>query len=612
MQTLDAAAAIARCFHRYASRLRLQPSPILSGPSSEESTMRWDVDLIFMPVFVLLAFLLGRSFALWEATISVEEAEMRNRGKHMEHLQSIYLRRMALKGLAYGWAGWHAAWSARTPQRSLLRQACARLARPMVAAAYRAWSKDWAHEVMRATVEAKMKRERVVVRQEVRAEGMRMAVVAEAQARCLTEEKMVIEREKHMEHLQSIYLRRMALKDLAYGWAGWHAAWSAQTRQRSLLRQACARLARPIVAAAYRAWSKDWAHEVMRATVEGRAAETKALVRGMEEALEEARAALGEAREAASCALARAEAAEATVAEQAEGGLRRPTEPTARSSRSPASNTGPSAPMVGAGRTAAAATVFPRQASPPRASVPGQPQERADEVLGAWEEMGPGRSSTRASRYEERLRLAFAAADTDGSGQLSKRELYRSLASIGLHFTASEQLQIWRSQDLTRDGAVSFGEYRNLCAVLLERQAHGLPVPLSHGHGHGSGALARRVSPEPLSSPKQHHSPGSPVAAYPLADQQSLSPGRSNPHIPTPIADQQSLSPSRSNPHFTTFKGSSPVGPSSPAPRSTPPSTSSGAHHVSPNADAVRIVVSALHVSKMKWAETKAREMKFD
>lgn len=44
-----------------------------------------------------------------------------------------------------------------------------------------------------------------------------------------------------------------------------------------------------------------------------------------------------------------------------------------------------------------------------------------------------------------RLRHAFSAADRDHNGALSKRELYNALSLLGLHYTPSEQLRVWRS-----------------------------------------------------------------------------------------------------------------------------------------------------------------------
>ena len=55
----------------------------------------------------------------------------------------------------------------------------------------------------------------------------------------------------YVEHLKSVAIRRIALKDLARGWSGWHGAWAEKVRQRNLLKQAGARLTKPKLVNAY-------------------------------------------------------------------------------------------------------------------------------------------------------------------------------------------------------------------------------------------------------------------------------------------------------------------------------------------------------------------------
>ena len=57
----------------------------------------------------------------------------------------------------------------------------------------------------------------------------------------LAEEELEREREKRVEHLTNVAIRRIALKDLARGWSGWHDMWSQKVRQRNLLCDALGR-----------------------------------------------------------------------------------------------------------------------------------------------------------------------------------------------------------------------------------------------------------------------------------------------------------------------------------------------------------------------------------
>jgi len=80
----------------------------------------------------------------------------------------------------------------------------------------------------------------------------------EAELQRLAEDRLELEREKRVEHLKSVAIRRIALKDLARGWMGWHGMWSEKVRQRNLLKQAGARMTKPKLIASYSHWFKDW------------------------------------------------------------------------------------------------------------------------------------------------------------------------------------------------------------------------------------------------------------------------------------------------------------------------------------------------------------------
>jgi len=74
-----------------------------------------------------------------------------------------------------------------------------------------------------------------------------------------------------------------------------------------------------------------------------------------------------------------------------------------------------------------------------------------------------------SSVYDNALSLAFHEADKDCSGDLSKRQLYAALRSLGFEMTSSEALFMWRLFDRNANGRVDHDEFRSLGAALLEQ-----------------------------------------------------------------------------------------------------------------------------------------------
>jgi hypothetical protein len=66
------------------------------------------------------------------------------------------------------------------------------------------------------------------------------------------------ERERRVEGLKAVAIRRMVLKELARGWSGWFAMYEAQVHQRNLLKKAGARLTKPQMSACYHHWRRSW------------------------------------------------------------------------------------------------------------------------------------------------------------------------------------------------------------------------------------------------------------------------------------------------------------------------------------------------------------------
>jgi len=155
----------------------------------------------------------------------------------------------------------------------LLKQAGARLTKPKLLAAYGLWRKDWSSETaalgmmsleekmaFEATKRVEAEAEASKLRKELDAarKAMLDGTGREAEMQRMAEAELEKEKEKRVEHLKSVAIRRIALKDLARGWMGWHGMWSEKVRQRNLLKQAGSRMTKPKLVAGFSHWFKDW------------------------------------------------------------------------------------------------------------------------------------------------------------------------------------------------------------------------------------------------------------------------------------------------------------------------------------------------------------------
>ena len=69
-----------------------------------------------------------------------------------------------------------------------------------------------------------------------------------------------------------------------------------------------------------------------------------------------------------------------------------------------------------------------------------------------------------ASQYDQYVE-AFKAVDTDGSGTISKRELYVVLKKAGLTDTA-QALELFQGFDQDADGSLDFEEFSKIARIL--------------------------------------------------------------------------------------------------------------------------------------------------
>ena len=68
------------------------------------------------------------------------------------------------------------------------------------------------------------------------------------------------------------------------------------------------------------------------------------------------------------------------------------------------------------------------------------------------------------SQYEQYVE-AFKAVDLDGSGTISKRELYKVLAKAGLT-NSKQQLELFDGFDQDNDGMLDFEEFTKIAKIL--------------------------------------------------------------------------------------------------------------------------------------------------
>ena len=199
------------------------------------------------------------------------------REKRVAHLQQIGMRRLANMGLARGWSAWVETNQDRLRKQQLLRGAAGRLSKPKMAASFLHWLRDWeAEEKAKAvlTQEQRLHSE-VSARKLIESEchqlreelaRAREAMLAgrghEAEMERLMQQKLAEEKEKRVQHLQQIGVRRIANMGLARGWSAWHELHIEHIRKRQLLRQAAGRLARPKLTASFIHWLRDWEEEV--------------------------------------------------------------------------------------------------------------------------------------------------------------------------------------------------------------------------------------------------------------------------------------------------------------------------------------------------------------
>ena len=81
------------------------------------------------------------------------------------------------------------------------------------------------------------------------------------------------ERDRRVQHLQQLGVKRLMQQGLARGWSAWYDLYEEHVRKRNLLKAAGARLSRPKLVAMFMHWQKDW--DAVQAEIAAKAAQAK-------------------------------------------------------------------------------------------------------------------------------------------------------------------------------------------------------------------------------------------------------------------------------------------------------------------------------------------------
>ena len=213
-----------------------------------------------------------------EAQRKREEQAANEKEKRVEHLTQMAVRRMGKKGIAMAYETWADMYYEQVRRKRLLQAAGSKLAKPKLSGGYMHWKFDWEHDMK---MQAKMSvRERLdqkekelqtanaeLSRLRLEFERARQAALngtaKEDELRRQMEEQAAMDKEKRVEHITQMAVRRMGKKEISRGFETWAAAYYEQQRNKRLLAAAGARLAKPKLSAGYSHWKADWEAEVV-------------------------------------------------------------------------------------------------------------------------------------------------------------------------------------------------------------------------------------------------------------------------------------------------------------------------------------------------------------
>jgi len=203
----------------------------------------------------------------------IEAQAAADKEQRVEHLTAMAAKRMGKKELSMGWQAWSDLYWEKARRKRMLQSAGARLTRPALVACYSHWRRDWVADKTsqaRMSLKERLDAERAKLAQtqsELARSKTEAAALASkldeldggAAAREITLQKQLEEeKDRRVENLKSVAIRRIVLKELSKGWTAWVDMYEEQRRQVNLLKQAGARLSRPVLIHSYQHWRRDW------------------------------------------------------------------------------------------------------------------------------------------------------------------------------------------------------------------------------------------------------------------------------------------------------------------------------------------------------------------
>ena len=229
----------------------------------------------------------GREVELHRQHEAMLEAE---REKRVQHLSEIGLKRMMNHKLAMGWSAWLDMYNDVMRKKRLLKAAASRLTKPKLVHAFAHWQDDWDAEIAekeriranrmtksleerlqdeatrRATAETSAMNAKLelIAAREAMAAGFGSGAETERKLR----EELEAERERRVNHLQSIGIRRLMQQGLARGWSAWYDSYEDAMHKKRLLRKATSTMLKPKLVHSFRAWHKDWDASVSAANAD--------------------------------------------------------------------------------------------------------------------------------------------------------------------------------------------------------------------------------------------------------------------------------------------------------------------------------------------------------
>ena len=212
------------------------------------------------------------------------------REKRIEHAKEMAIRRIAKRDLAKGWVGWVESYQEGQRIQRMLASSAAKMRRPRLVAFWREWHDDWQAEMQRTQTRKlgtqlsrevreaqRTKEELAKARNEL--DELRRAVAdgrgEELENQRRLEGQLEAEKEKRVEHVRHLAIRRLANRQLASGWMAWYGAWAEGRRVQQLLKASGARLAKPKLVAMLQHWRRDYEAEQHVAATTSLAAQLK-------------------------------------------------------------------------------------------------------------------------------------------------------------------------------------------------------------------------------------------------------------------------------------------------------------------------------------------------